>query len=93
MTPIEALKSIHDSYEAYYFENKYDHGTHDEEFKVLSEAVKYDEKSGHAIAWIKNCWDCYDAIDSDFEDMSNPFGYLRLMIEKGGDTDESGVNQ
>jgi hypothetical protein len=85
MTPIEALKSIHDGYDAFYIANKYgDHGTHDEEFKVLSEAVKNDELSGHAIAWIKDCWDCFDGDSSDYGDVENPFGYLLNYLNEHG---------
>ncbi len=79
MSKEEALNRIIDSYDAYYVENKYGKGTHEEEFELLSQ-LKGDKVS-NAIAWIRDCYDCYYKEDY-INDDSSAFAYLRSLIDK-----------
>lgn len=78
MTSLEALSRIKESYDAYYFMNKYgDDGTHKEEFAVLSPLMVSDlDKS--ALAWIKDCYDCY--YKDELENHPNAFDHLEFQL-------------
>lgn len=75
---LKALDKIKESYDAYYFENKYGENTHKKEFDLLEKNVKGD-KMPNALSWIKNCYDCW--YKDDFKDESGTaFEYIRNQI-------------
>ena len=78
---IEALNTLMNEYDAYYIENKYGEGTHLKEFEILSELEG--RLVPEAIAWIKNCYDCYYKNNMN-EDDSSAFAYLRTLAERKG---------
>lgn len=71
----EAIENLKTEYDAFYIENKYGSGTHKEEFELLS--TLKGEKVSNALAWIKDCYDCYykNELPED-----NPFNYLESLI-------------
>lgn len=76
----KALNEIKESYDAYYFMNKYGNGTtHQKQFDLLS-TLKGD-KVENAIAWIKNCYDCYYKKDFENEE-GTAFEYLRNICKE-----------
>lgn len=76
MTYKEAINKLKNEYDAYYFANKYGAGTtHKECFELLSD-LKGD-KVANALAWIKNCYDCYY---KDELEKGNAFDYLESLI-------------
>lgn len=78
---LKALDKIKESYDAYYFENKYGENTHKKEFDLLEQNVKGD-KMPNALGWIKNCYDCW--YKDDFKDESGTaFEYIRKQIIEG----------
>lgn len=83
------LLSLWENYDAYFIGNKYGEGTHEKEFKSLSELLP-DEVSTKALSWIRHCYDCY--YKNEYEDMndSNPFWYLqnKLNNKKEGKENE-----
>ena len=88
---LKAIDDLLDSYDAYYFINKYselDKNTHNSQFSILYEFLKDDEMSMRALNWIKNCYDCY--YKKQFEnDEESPFYYLKGAINKRfGDSNE-----
>lgn len=86
MKPVEALDSILETYDAFYITNKYgDNGTHELEFAVLLEYIftvndKPDELALRAIAWIKDCYDCYYKENYKDDSDDTAFSYLRKFI-------------
>lgn len=76
----KALNEIKDSYDAYFFLNKYGAAkTHEKQFALL-QTLKGD-KVEQAIGWIKYEYDCYYA--NDFEDETGTaFEYLRNLIKE-----------
>ena len=78
----EALDKIRNSYDAFYFENKYGTCTHEKEFQLLADNLKDDKISISAINWIRNCYDCYYKDEYLYESINNPFGYLKNKIEE-----------
>ena len=72
MTYKEAINNLKNEYDAFYVENKYGSGTHKAEFELLS--TLKGEKVHSALAWIKDCYDCY------YKDELNPFDYLESLI-------------
>lgn len=79
---VKAIDELLNSYDAYYFINKYDdeNNTHKEEFELLIDLLKDDETSMKAINWIKNCYDCYYKEDY-VDDKTSAFSYLKMMID------------
>ena len=76
----KALDEIKESYDAFYFENKYGEGTHAKEFKLLSEELNLSLEKG-ALAWIKYQYDYYDK--DDFKDEEGTaFEYVRNLIKE-----------
>jgi hypothetical protein len=71
----EAIENLKTEYDAFYIENKYGSGTHNEEFELLS--TLKGEKVHNALAWIKDCYDCY--YENELE-ANNPFDYLESLI-------------
>lgn len=88
---LKAIDDLYNEYDAYYFINKYDgleNNTHREQFELLADLlVKYDSKSGSALSWIKNCYDCY--YKEEYNTPDSPFNYLRSVVNKklGGNND------
>ena len=75
----EALNEIKESYDAYFIGNKYGEGTHKKQFDLLS--TLEGDKVKIAIAWIRDCYDCY--YKSDFEnEEGTAFEYLRNICKK-----------
>lgn len=74
---IEALNTLMNEYDAYYFENSYGEGTHPKEFEILSELEG--DLVPNAIGWIRNCYDCYYKHELD-EDSA--FAYLKALAER-----------
>lgn len=77
---LKALDEIKESYDAYYFENKYGTNTHQKQFDLLEQNVKGD-KMPNALSWIKNCYDCYYK-DSFKDESGTPFEYIRNLINE-----------
>lgn len=75
MTKREAINKLKNEYDAFFIGNKYGEGTHNEEFELLS-TLKGD-KVTNALAWIKDCYDCYY---KDELDDGNPFDYLESLL-------------
>jgi hypothetical protein len=80
------VNNLLDSYDAFYFQNKYseaDKTTHSEEFVELGKLLKEDDTSMRALGWIKNCYDCYYKADLEKpENKDNAFNYLKNKIEE-----------
>lgn len=77
---LKALDEIKESYDAFYFENKYGSNTHQKQFDLLEQNVKGD-KIPNALGWIKNCYDYY--YKDDYKDEGGTaFEYIRNRIEK-----------
>lgn len=89
MNKIEYLKlvdNLMESYDAYYFANKYvkaDKTTHGFEFVELGKLLKDDDHSMRALGWIRNCYDCYykDELKEE-ENKDNAFNYLKNKINE-----------
>lgn len=82
---MKELNEIKESYDAYYFANKYgEELTHKEQFEKLSKLLKDDELAQRALSWISNCYDCYykDSPEFNVEDNNNPFYYLETKIKE-----------
>lgn len=80
----EALNNIKKTYDAFYIENKYGKGTHNEDFKLLATLPNLSLERG-ALAWIKYEYDCYYI--SDFEDeKGTAFEFIRNICKEQGDT-------
>ena len=77
----KALDRIFDSYDAFYFGNKYGEGTHEEEFNILSELEG--EYVKNALLWIRHNYDCY--YKNDFLGEDTPFHYLFTVISEVGE--------
>ena len=76
----KALDRIFDSYDAFYYENKYGGGgTHKEEFDILSELEGKHVQS--ALLWIRHQYDCY--YKNEFLGEDTPFHYLFTVISGG----------
>ena len=75
MTKREAINNLKNEYDAYYFGNKYGECTHQKEFDLLS--TLKGEKVGQALAWIKDCYDCYY---KDELEEGNAFDYLESLL-------------
>lgn len=75
MTKREAINKLKNEYDAFFIENKYGDETHNEEFELLS-TLKGD-KVINALAWIKDCYDCYY---KDELEEGNAFDYLESLI-------------
>lgn len=78
MTNQEALKSIKESYDAFFVLNKYGAGTHVEEFKQLKEHFKYDVMALRALNYIQHEYDCYYISE---QDKNGPFYYLEGQLK------------
>lgn len=79
-----AVDELLDSYDAYYFINKYselDKNTHGTQLSMLYELLKDDDMSMRALNWIKNAYDCYYKDEVEEED-DNAFNYLKKQINK-----------
>ena len=74
----KALQNIKEDYDAYFVENKYGEGTHNEEFKQLLEHFKNNDLAQRALNWIKNCYDCYYIKEQDEE---GTFYYLEQQLK------------
>ena len=75
MTYKEAINNLKNEYDAFFAENNWGEGTHNEEFELLSTLQgKYVK---NALAWIKDCYDCWykDELPED-----NPFNYLESLL-------------
>ena len=83
---LKALDEIKESYDAFYFQNKYDDdntkNTHKEQFALLSKELELPLNRG-ALAWIKYEYDCYYKSEYENEE-GTAFGYLRRIIKNGG---------
>ena len=75
MTYKEAINNLKNEYDAFFIENKYGEGTHNDEFELLS-TLKGD-KVAKALGWIK---DCYDFFYKDELEEGNAFDYLESLI-------------
>jgi hypothetical protein len=81
---LKAVDELLDSYDAYYFINKYselDENTHGTQLSMLYELLKDDNMSMKALNWIKNAYDCYFKEEIKKEE-DNAFNYLKKVIEK-----------
>lgn len=81
---LKAVDELLDSYDAYYFINKYselDENTHGTQLSMLYELLKDDNMSMKALNWIKNAYDCYFKEEVK-EDDDNAFNYLKKQINK-----------
>ena len=79
------LFDIWDSYDAFYFENKYgEASTHKEQFDRLENLVGSVDICGKALAWMKDCYDSYYKLEYDDLNDSNPFYYIQERINKYG---------
>lgn len=79
------LLEIWQSYDAYYFMNKYsdlDKNTHSKQFGALLELLKDDDMCMRALNWISQCYDCYYKNEYELKDDSNPFYYLQCKINE-----------
>lgn len=86
---MKELNEIKESYDAYYFANKYDEeNTHKEQFEKLSNLLKDDELAQRALSWISNCYDCYYKDEYNAENDNNPFYYLECKIKELGGIEE-----
>lgn len=74
---IEALNTLKNEYDAYYFENKYGSCTHPREFEILY--TLRGDLVPNAIGWIKNCYDCYYKNELTEE---SAFAYLESLAER-----------
>lgn len=74
----KALERIMDSYDAFYFENKYGDGTHKEEFDTLSQLEG--EYVGNALLWIRHNYDCHYKYQFEDPEENTPFNYLYMVI-------------
>lgn len=75
---LNAIDELQKNYDAFYFVNKYgSENTHQKEFELLSNLKG--ELVGNALAWIRNCYDCYykDELPDD-----NAFNYLRGIVNE-----------
>lgn len=81
---INAVDDLINSYDAYYFLNKYselNEGTHGKQFEMLYDYLKDDEMCVRALKWIKNCYDCYYKEDVK-DNKESAFYYLKNEINK-----------
>lgn len=81
---LKAVDELLDSYDAYYFINKYSElyeNTHGTQLSMLYELLKDDNMSMKALNWIKNAYDCYFKEEIKKEE-DNAFNYLKKVIEK-----------
>ena len=76
MTYKEAINNLKNGYDAFYLENKYGCGTHEKEFEYLSTLF---EKAENALAWIKDCYDCYYKDELPY---GNAFDYLESLVKE-----------
>lgn len=80
---IEAIDDLWNSYDAFYFENKYsDHNTHQKEFDLLNKYFENDEIALKVINWIKYSYDCYYKEDfiKELNGSKNAFSYLKSKL-------------
>jgi hypothetical protein len=80
----KALDEIKESYDAFYFANKYDDnnekGTHAKQFNLLATLPGLSLDKG-ALCWIKNQYDRY--YKDDYKDETGTaFEYIRNIIRK-----------
>ncbi len=87
---LKALDEIKESYDAFYFINKYDdltNNTHKTQFELLSQVKGLSLEKG-ALCWILNEYDCYYK-DEYKDETGTAFEYIRNLIKKEyGDTNE-----
>ncbi len=77
----KALDQLMNEYDAFFIENKYGKGTHNEQFEILEQLI---EETGDqaciALCWIRDCYDCY--YKEEYDNEESAFGYLRSLIKK-----------
>lgn len=78
---LKALEEIKDKYDAFYITNKYGPGTHEKEFKMLTELVKDDDLGKRALNWIKHQYDCYYKENYIDNIEKSAFDYLEEIIK------------
>lgn len=80
----KALNEIKDTYDAFYFMNKYgDKCTHDEQFKLLATLPELSLEHG-ALCWIRYQYDCY--YKNEFEnEKGTAFEFIRNIIKDKDD--------
>lgn len=81
---LKAIDELMDSYDAYYFMNKYDEldkNTHGTQLSMLYDLFKGDGVATQAVNWIKTAYDCFykEELKAYTE---NAFNYLREQINK-----------
>ena len=75
------LLKIWDSYDAYYFANKYGEvSTHKDEFNRLYGLLGNYDMPNRALDWMRHCYDCYYKNEYENKDNSNPFYYLQCVL-------------
>lgn len=80
---MEELNEIRESYDAFYFDNKYgEESTHKEQFEKLRELLKDNELALRALNWISVNYDCYYKDEYNEGSNINPFYYLECEIKK-----------
>ena len=88
---LKAIDELLESYDAYYFINKYsdlDKNTHGKQLKILYELFDNDYMCKKALNWIQYAYECYYKQQVE-EDEENAFNYLKKAIEKRfGDSNE-----
>lgn len=85
---LKALHSLLDTYDAFYLMNKYGdlegdlkNNTNREDFILLRDLIKEENKVLEALYWILNCYDCYYKEDIVSEG-DTAFSYLEYIIEE-----------
>lgn len=76
----KALNEIKESYDAFYFPNKYGDNTHKEQFELLATLPNLSLERG-ALAWIKYEYDCYYK-DEYKDEKGTAFEYIRKIIKE-----------
>ena len=75
---LKAIDKLENEYDAYFMGNRYgSENTHQKEFELLSNLKG--KLVGNALAWIKNCYDCY--YKNELPD-DNAFNYLRGIVNE-----------
>ena len=80
---IDAIDDLWNSYDAFYFENKYtENNTHKKEFELLFKYFENDEIALKTINWIKYSYDCYYKEDfkEELNGCKNAFAYLKSKL-------------
>lgn len=76
----QALNEIKESYDAFYFENKYGNCTHQKQFELLATLPNLSLEKG-ALCWIKYEYDCYYK-DDYIDETGTAFEYIRNIIRE-----------